>query len=527
MTTTPTTQRKINHAGGLCPKCQGNVMLRDEVLTCIQCSAIFEYRLRSLPTAVSERNYHTEPKPEPATATAHAPSQIKPNKQEPPMLSTKPHQNPPDTAVMTPPVKTLPCATQAHPLDSQEVPQAQESPPSSPDQELAHREETAQNIHNPGPINLAPAENQEATTAPAEQTQESGQKELPYGMTSEEAATAFKTERSTLEWIIDQRWPGGVPCPNCASKNVRLTLITPPVRYHCNDCQGRFSLLKDSQLARTRTPINRWMLTSHAILTNADEPENAIATRFGVAWITERKIREQTLASTKAGLKVYDDHSTQRRHDAQEPRTNPAPTYDPAPRRLDPLHQAQRADAPENGHKEPQDQDMQHQETEYRHQAPEPAPDLEQTVIPDAPAPIAQAEQPKRTDPDAEPDADAEAEAHDPASHEVQPGTPAEPQQPADHGKDSKPPDQQVQEQMQPAQPQPEAPLTIQALLDRITTHRDTLEDRENQLNDELVQVRAQKRTAQEHHDTVSLALIVQQEWETSPPSTDRQAQAQ
>ena len=39
-------------------------------------------------------------------------------------------------------------------------------------------------------------------------------------MTLEELCQMFPDDATTEQWFINHRWPGGIECPRCGSKNV-------------------------------------------------------------------------------------------------------------------------------------------------------------------------------------------------------------------------------------------------------------------------------------------------------------------
>ena len=60
------------------------------------------------------------------------------------------------------------------------------------------------------------------------------------------------------------RWPGGIACPSCESKQVikRGFDDTEPARqrYECHDCHARFDDLTDTIFAGHHQPLNVWIL---------------------------------------------------------------------------------------------------------------------------------------------------------------------------------------------------------------------------------------------------------------------------
>ena len=64
--------------------------------------------------------------------------------------------------------------------------------------------------------------------------------------------------------VRDLRWPDGVSCPSCESKQIikRGLDDTEPARqlYECKDCHSRFDDLTDTLFAGHHQPLKVWLL---------------------------------------------------------------------------------------------------------------------------------------------------------------------------------------------------------------------------------------------------------------------------
>ena len=156
---------------------------------------------------------------------------------------------------------------------------------------------------------------------------------FPYGLTPEEAAQTFGNAAQAEAWFLRKRWPTGVHCPQCNSKSLNNRLVATLPAYQCRSCGNAFSMLQDTPLQGTRTPIAKWLLISHALLMNPKSPPNVnrVATEFKAGWMTVKNIREATTKSLSKGLFIYQYHPPEdpgckgdRSHTVQPDIPNPA-----------------------------------------------------------------------------------------------------------------------------------------------------------------------------------------------------------
>ena len=71
------------------------------------------------------------------------------------------------------------------------------------------------------------------------------------------------TEQEALLFFEEARWPNGVQCPFCGSKNVTLFKDSEGHRkglYKCNHnhCKRQFTITVGTQLERTHIPLSKW-----------------------------------------------------------------------------------------------------------------------------------------------------------------------------------------------------------------------------------------------------------------------------
>ena len=162
---------------------------------------------------------------------------------------------------------------------------------------------------NPDPAS-DPAPPPAPKPAPAPHPAPIERSDLPYGLTPKEAAQIFGDTAQAEVWFMNKRWPTGVHCPQCTSTALDNRLVANIPAYQCRSCGNTFSMLHDTPLQGTRTPIAKWLLISHALLMNPDSPPNVnqVATEFRTGWITVKKIRDATTESLSKGLSIYQRH---------------------------------------------------------------------------------------------------------------------------------------------------------------------------------------------------------------------------
>lgn len=264
-------------------------MLIEDTLKCIQCSHVYQYHMKFSPSqdpVVTNTEATLPEKPPPARKPTVAPAP-KTQQQDAPMLSTR-----------TTPSKEAETTLHGESSTEQTQEPASETQPPS-----RHPQEEAE-----------PIQQQDETQAP-----EPDRESLPYGLTPEEAEEAFSTHHKALYWLLEKRWPEGPKCIKCNSENLLHQPNRQPPKFRCNECGTEFSMLHGTQMGGTRTELNRWMGVHYDILHNPSEPENAIALRHKVAWITENKIRHATTESKDLGLNVFDDHTPHQRTKPDSP----------------------------------------------------------------------------------------------------------------------------------------------------------------------------------------------------------------
>ncbi len=67
--------------------------------------------------------------------------------------------------------------------------------------------------------------------------------------------TYFKDEATCRQYLIQQRWPKGILCPFCATRN---PYILSTDQYKCRNCLKKFSELHGTVFAYKHLPLTLW-----------------------------------------------------------------------------------------------------------------------------------------------------------------------------------------------------------------------------------------------------------------------------
>ena len=96
---------------------------------------------------------------------------------------------------------------------------------------------------------------------------------------------------------MEQRWPDGVTCPDCASAAVSERKNRRPAPYHCRSCRKTFSVKTGTLLHNSKLPLNQWAIAFYLFSTNLKGVSSMKLHRdLGItqksAWHMEHRIRE-------------------------------------------------------------------------------------------------------------------------------------------------------------------------------------------------------------------------------------------
>lgn len=122
------------------------------------------------------------------------------------------------------------------------------------------------------------------------------------GLTLMEIIQRFDTEEKAEAWFIEQRWPDGLVCPHCESRNVAARPTRKPQPFRCRDCRKDFSVTTGTLLHGTRLPLSKWAIAYYLFATSLKGVSSMKLHRdLGVtqktAWYMAHRIRQMMTAA--------------------------------------------------------------------------------------------------------------------------------------------------------------------------------------------------------------------------------------
>ncbi len=118
------------------------------------------------------------------------------------------------------------------------------------------------------------------------------------GMTVMEVVRKFDNEEAAEDWFIRQRWPGGIACPHCGSKDrIQPRKSRRPMPFFCGDCRKYFSARTGTAMQHSKIPLRKWVMAMYLYSTNLKGVSSMKLHRdIGVtqktAWFMAHRLRE-------------------------------------------------------------------------------------------------------------------------------------------------------------------------------------------------------------------------------------------
>src|SRR5271157_2129062 len=114
--------------------------------------------------------------------------------------------------------------------------------------------------------------------------------------TLQEAILYFADSANCREYLVARRWPNGVTCPRCGSKNVLL--LEKYNRWHCREKHDapQFTLktgtaMEDSPVALDKWLMAMWMVVNCKNGVSSYEIHRALGVTQKTAWFLDHRIR--------------------------------------------------------------------------------------------------------------------------------------------------------------------------------------------------------------------------------------------
>src|SRR5215210_6449111 len=105
----------------------------------------------------------------------------------------------------------------------------------------------------------------------------------------------FHSEESCRARMEELRWPEGVDCPRCDSKDIAR--MEDRHQYQCRSCRYQFSVTAGTIFHDTHLPIWRWFLATYLIVESkkgisANQLKRTIGVSYKTAWYLAHRIRD-------------------------------------------------------------------------------------------------------------------------------------------------------------------------------------------------------------------------------------------
>jgi transposase-like protein len=119
------------------------------------------------------------------------------------------------------------------------------------------------------------------------------QDELPEGLI--EATRYFSDEKRCHDFMVEMRWPRGVVCPRCGSKNIGALVESRRI-WNCKGCKKQFStkvgtIFEDSPLSLTKWLPATWLIVNAKNGISSCELHRALGVTQKTAWFMLHRIR--------------------------------------------------------------------------------------------------------------------------------------------------------------------------------------------------------------------------------------------
>ena len=93
-------------------------------------------------------------------------------------------------------------------------------------------------------------------------------KHFRKGLSLIELHDMFPSDESAEAWFVGQRWPDGVACPECSSRNIQKRQTRKPQPYRCRDCRKDFSAKTGSVMQGSPLPFRTWAIAIYLVTTS-------------------------------------------------------------------------------------------------------------------------------------------------------------------------------------------------------------------------------------------------------------------
>ncbi len=105
----------------------------------------------------------------------------------------------------------------------------------------------------------------------------------------------FQSEEKCREYLIALRWPDGVTCPRCASRE--FSDVSKREQFQCDACSYQFSIRAGTIFHDSHLPLWKWFLATYLMAearkgVSAKQLQRTLKVTYKTAWYLCHRIRE-------------------------------------------------------------------------------------------------------------------------------------------------------------------------------------------------------------------------------------------
>ena len=109
-----------------------------------------------------------------------------------------------------------------------------------------------------------------------------------------EARKKFSTQEACEDYLARMRWPEGVTCPRCGSKEV--TRLSTRKKWQCKGCRYQFSVTAGTIFHKTYVDLPRWMMAMWLMChspkgVSSAQIQRELGVTYKTAWYMTRRLR--------------------------------------------------------------------------------------------------------------------------------------------------------------------------------------------------------------------------------------------
>ena len=117
------------------------------------------------------------------------------------------------------------------------------------------------------------------------------------GLSLVDITQLFPDDATAEAWFVNNRWPAGVCCPECGSRNVQERPSRKPQPYRCRTCRKDFSVKTGTLMHNSKLGLQTWAMALYLLSTGLKGTSSMKLHRdLGVtqktAWFLAHRIRE-------------------------------------------------------------------------------------------------------------------------------------------------------------------------------------------------------------------------------------------